>query len=75
MKRIVYYSNPRPGTDPARGPFAVPERRGPERPNRPGKTREDRLPVDLRPRVQAEQKRRAIRARIDADRASLRRAA
>lgn len=48
------------GVDPARGPFRVEPKRHPRGwVARPGKTREDRMPVGERPRVAAAQARRS----------------
>jgi hypothetical protein len=44
------YSYAPPGMDPARGSFFPSEKRA-QRPLRPGKTREDRMAAEMRPRV------------------------
>lgn len=55
MSYTPTYSEARPGVDPGRGSFNVkPTKRG-RRPLRPGKTKQDRMPVADRPRVQKAQ--------------------
>jgi hypothetical protein len=50
MKHVRYYHEAPAGIDPGRGSFKPTERKS-RGPLRPGKTRQDRMPVEKRPRV------------------------
>lgn len=60
MKTVTYFTDAPPGVDPARGPFDVQKDKSLKRrePRHRAKTRQDRMPVSERPRVQAAHERR-----------------